>query len=906
MKTWAQLSIRKPSQTSARAARTIAALVALCGCAVAHAQETAIAKPIQPVADPNQPGTQQPGVQPPGMQSPAAGQPKQFTPAAEDAQTTSNIASEELVTLSAFTEPVQLSAMVQMVASTLNINVTVKGDVPGTVVFQAPVPVKKSELLQLLDMLLEQQGWSISQDRFGIYVVAPVAEVKFNSTTETPTTRVFSTPNVRPDALKTTIDAQLGGQQGGAGTTRYTYVNELGLIVATDTTRRLQALEELINLLLTEFREREFIRLPLTHISASVARERALQLIGQLAQSTGNAQLNIQAQMQGIQPQGGGGGPLNNLGERLTIDPQGNALIFRGLPAEIARVQEVLTIIDVRNTLVPKQYFAGSAARQIADLARQRGLGEVSTISADGASSQGFQPFQNQANQFGQQQQGSGSSIGGPVMVVDEGRGTIIYYGTPEQQESLGALITELDTQSEQVTIRVYKLRNSKAVEVADLIQGLISETSAVGSAPLLPGGQAGQTQRRGTSRNANLNTPQNQSQPQGNELNGASIDSTAFVIANEAQNQIVVKARAGQQQDFERLIQQLDVRRPQVYIEARIVAVTADDRLRISFENQLINANGTGGVLNSNFGLGSLSTTGQPLLGQKLVSGSLSGFTAAVIKSDQVPIIMRALANETDSRIISTPQLLVDDNTEATVASVDNIPIATTRQGNNNDATTTTFDTSREAGTKFTVKPQIADAGYLRLEYELELSSFTSEGTATQPPSSQVNTLSSESVTVPDDSTVVIGGLVLDSNSKTMARIPLLGKIPIFGALFGDTNKSDRQTVLYVFLTPRILRDPNFTDLRLLTRGPTASTKLPDPEGLPPLTPRMMEIISTQKGEVFSQPARVQVPQPMPLGIPASTPVNTPVKGQAVVTTPSGAPAVRRTTQDVDEPNPD
>jgi type II secretion system protein D len=866
----------------------LAASLVLCAGTLAHAQETAVARPIAPASTIGAQPEAQPTAQPTAQPDPSAPG-AQFQAAPLGASTQSAVSSDELVTLSAFTEPVQLSAMVQMVATTLNINVTVKGEVPGTVVFQAPVPVKKSELLQLLDMLLEQQGWSISQDRFGIYVVAPGTEIKFNSKTESPTTRVFSTPNVRPSALKSAIDQQLAGAQGGA--TRYTYLDELGLIVVTDTPRRLQATADLIELLLGEFGQRQFIRLPLTHISAPVARERALQLIGSLAQSSTVNPLNIAAQMQGQAVQSGGGGPFNNLGERLTIDPQGNALIFRGLPIEIDRVRQVLTIIDVRNTLVPKQYFAGSAARQIADLARQRGLGEVSTISADGSISQGFQPFGAQQAQFGQQQQGQqGSGIGGPVMVVDEGRGTILYYGTAEQQESLGTLITELDTQSEQVTIRVYKLRNSKAVDVAELIQGLISETGAVGSAPLLPGGQQSSVQRR----NARRPNAQ-QGQGESAQGDGTSIDSTAFVIANEAQNQIVVKARAGQQEDFERLIEQLDIRRPQVYIEARIVAVTADDRLRVSFENQLINANGSGGVLNSNFGLGSLPTTGQPLLGQKLVSGGLSGFTAAVIRSDQVPIVMRALANETDSRIISTPQLLVDDNTEATVASIDKIPVQSISRGDNNDRDTITFDRSEEAGTTLTVKPQIADAGYLRLEYELELSSFTSEGSATQPPSSQVNTLSSESITVPDDSTVVVGGLVLDANNRTTARIPLLGKIPLLGALFGDTNKGDRQTVLYVFLTPRILRDPNFADLRLLTKGPTERAKLPSPENLPPLTPRMMEIISTSKGEVFSQPARVPGPapiEPMPLD-----------RGSAAS---PGATPVRRSTQNVDEQNPD
>jgi Flp pilus assembly secretin CpaC len=139
----------------------------------------------------------------------------------------------------------------------------------------------------------------------------------------------------------------------------------------------------------------------------------------------------------------------------------------------------------------------------------------------------------------------------------------------------------------------------------------------------------------------------------------------------------------------------------------------------------------------------------------------------------------------------------------------------------------------------------------------------------------------------------------VLDANNRTTARIPLLGKIPLLGALFGDTNKGDRQTVLYVFLTPRILRDPNFADLRLLTRGPTQRADLDDPEGLPPLTPRMMEIISSQGGARFTQPQRV----PGPMGIESEA--MQPAASQPAAVAPRGATpatgeAIRRATERV------
>ena len=742
---------------------------------------------------------------------------------------------DELVTLSAFTDPVELTTLVDLVATSLQINIVIRGQLSGTVVFNAPVPVKKAELIGLLDMLLEQQNFTITQDRFGVWTVGPIGELKPAIGGETPTTRVFTTPNIRPSAIKPAIEAQ-GGASAGSPTRPFTYLDELGIIIATDTPRKLASAEELIKRIIEEFNKAEFIRLPLTHISAPVARERALQLVGQLAQPSrsagGDQGIIQQQQIQGIPGQPGGAAALNNMGDRLTVDSQGNALIFRGLPQEITAVKNILAIIDVRNALVPRQYFAGSSARQIADMARAQGLGEVTTIaSVQDPFTQNFGGNINQ--QFGQNNSNQAFAIGGPVMVVDESRGNIIYYGTPEQQERLEALIKEMDTKSDRITIEVYKVNDAKAIDIAEVIQNLISNTQPLGTSALLPDGGGRQQQPV-------IQIPQ----PGGSgDGSGLSLDS-GFVIADESNNQILVKARAGQQGEFAKLIQKLDQRRLQVYIEAKIVAVTTDDRTRLAFETQLINANGTGGVLNTNFGLGSFPPGGQQLLNRKNVNSSLSGFTAAIIKSDQVPIIMTALANETDSRVVSTPQLLVDDNEEASVVSVDRQPTSSsqTTEGGNQIVSA---GQSAEAGTQLKVKPQISSAGYLRLEYELELSSFTGEaqtvGSTVLPPPSQVNTLKSDSITVPSDSTVVVGGLVVDQDTKTVAKIPLIGDIPIFGKLFSDTRKGDRQTRLYVFLTPRILRDPGFEDLRLLTQGPSNAAKVKG--DIPSLAPQSIDI---------------------------------------------------------------
>lgn len=762
----------------------------------------------------------------------------------------------EVVTLSAFAEPVTMNTLVELVATALNINVTIIGDVPGTVRFNAPVPVKKTELLGLLSTLLEQQGWTVTRDRFGLYTVHANANVVPNAKGELATTRVFRTPNMRPSSLKTFVDGLIGaplpGAQGGAR--QYAYIDDVGVIIATDTPRRLEALAEVIEAVQREERRLEYQRIALDHITAGVARERALQLIGQATIATPARTGAPGEQAAGVTPQRNLT-TLYSLADRLSVDQQGNALIFRGTSEEIEQVRRVLAVIDVPNELMPRAYAAGKSAAQVADIARGRGLGEVITIAA---ASRGLGFDINRGQLPGQGRQGlqtQGTTIGGPLMVVDEERGQIIYYGTLSQQAQLQALLDQLDTEAEAVVTRVYKLRNANAEDLAEIINGVISSTSPVGSSPLLPGDSGG---RRGFA--APRQQPAAQRPAAGAGSGGddsIALDaSDAFVYPDVKNNQLLVKAQAGQQPEFARLIEKLDLRRPQVYVEAKIVAVNADDRLRTAFETQLINANATGGVFTQSFGLANYGS-GSNITTRPTVN-ALTGFTAAIIRNDMVPVVMTALANETDSRIISNPQLLVDDNEEAEVVSLDQQPTSTISRGTTGQSDLVTAGDYAQAGTTLRVTPQISDGGYMRLKYEIQLSSFTGEGQVvggtTLPPPRQENTIKSNSITVPSDSTVVVGGLVVDSKTKTVAKIPLLGDIPLLGLLFQDRSTGDRKTVLYVFLTPRVLRDPTFQDLKLLTRGPRATVGLP--EDTPPLAPSKMEI-------VLPRPAPTPAPMP-------------------------------------------
>lgn len=803
----------------------------------------------QPATNPANPA----GTQPPhGAEGAAGNKGLEHLPTPEP--------GEDEVTLSAFSEPVELTALVEYVTTTLNINSSTKGQLTGTITFNAPVKIKKTQLLPLLDALLAQYNFTITLDPTGFYMVHPISDVQVNLDGESATTRVFPVPNVKPSFLKPAIEAQMGGggaaapnpgNPGTPGVRGIAYVDELGVIVATDSVRRLGAIESLVKSLLEQYAKYHFIRRELEFVSAPVARERALSLLGANVNSSGQqnqGQPNIDPNTgQPIQGQpSAGASKAESLPERLSVDPTGNALVFRGTPDEESVLDQVLRVIDVPNNLEPKSYEVGSSAKQIAEIAKVRGLGEVQLIEKPQESDPNRPVFYNYYNDGQNRQQQNKTVSGGPTMVVDEASGKITYYATPRQHEELTKLIKEINPSEERVVIRAYKLKHSDADKVSQLILGLIQNQSLpndTGTSPLLntSGGAYSSTSfsarsgRRTTVYNPSTGTNDGELSLAGGE--------DVFVIPDKANNQVLVKAPIKQQPEFSRLIEKIDLRRPQVFLEAKIVAVTASDEMRLAFETQLINAAGTGGVLNTSFGLSSFAT-GTGLVNPKTVATGLPGLTAAIIKSDQVPIALTAFGRDIDTHILSSPQLLVADNEEAEIASIDQQPTQTTTLGNSGSTGTRDVQSYEyvDAGTKLTVKPQISEGGYLRLKYDIELSNFTGSGSNGQPPPKQKNNIKSDSVTVPTDMTVVVGGVVVSTDNRTVVKVPLLGDIPIVGALFRDDSKTDRKTTLYVFITPRIMRDDLFDDLRLLTEGPQAKSKID--ADVPALKPSSIDIL--------------------------------------------------------------
>lgn len=285
-------------------------------------------------------------------------------------------------------------------------------------------------------------------------------------------------------------------------------------------------------------------------------------------------------------------------------------------------------------------------------------------------------------------------------------------------------------------------------------------------------------------------------------------------VTADKATNSLIIMASP---EDYERvtsIIERLDIKRKQVYVEAAIVEMSLDKTRELGIEwrtTENPSATGytiAGGTLLAPGGAGITSFSQNPL--------SVSGFVVAGVKGFlpdgttlNVGALLRAFQADTDVNILSTPNILTLDNQEAKIIVGQNVPFITgTSQtaGGNVQATIE----RKDVGIQLKITPHTTESDLIRLDLYQEISSLAGSvpvGTDQEVPIT--NKRSAEtSVVVRNNETVVIGGLIRDDLTVTERKVPLLGDLPILGYLFRYQSRQKAKTNLILFLTPHIIRD--------------------------------------------------------------------------------------------------
>jgi len=308
-----------------------------------------------------------------------------------------------------------------------------------------------------------------------------------------------------------------------------------------------------------------------------------------------------------------------------------------------------------------------------------------------------------------------------------------------------------------------------------------------------------------------------------------AILESTVSISSDKSTNSLIIVASPADYEIIKDVIQKLDIRRRQVYVEAVILEISLAKQHELGFEFQTYSSSGVIG--GTNFGnIGNVITSGPSALSglNGLTIGAVKGtFTYNGVEYLNVGGLLHALESNSDVNILSTPNILTMDNQKAEIMVGENVPFVTgqTQSAATSGSIMTSID-RKDVGITLKITPQITSDDNVRLEIYQEISDVTTTPglDANQVGPSTTKRSASTTVVVKDSQTMVIGGLISDNVNKSTMKVPLLGDIPVLGQLFSYRTTKVEKTNLMIFITPYIIK--NEDDANDLTKRKNDSQK--------------------------------------------------------------------------------
>ena len=309
--------------------------------------------------------------------------------------------------------------------------------------------------------------------------------------------------------------------------------------------------------------------------------------------------------------------------------------------------------------------------------------------------------------------------------------------------------------------------------------------------------------------------------------LQGSGSPSTGGPIqADPSTNSLIITASEPEYRQLRAVIEKLDTRRAQIYVESLIVEVSANKAAELGVQWQSpLSQGGRVGLLGTNFGkAGNILGMSAELANNTLPSAKAGINLGALATFRGTPIlgfVANFLQTTGDANVLSTPNLITLDNEEARIMIGKNVPFVTGQYTNNNANSVNPFQTieRKDVGLTLRVKPQISENGAVRMQIYQEVSNVD-PASYTSATGLITNKRSIESNVVVDDSQIIVlGGLLSDEYANGQEKVPLLGDIPVVGSLFKNENRSRQKMNLMVFLRPVIVRDARDSESLSLDR---------------------------------------------------------------------------------------
>ncbi|MBL0141513.1 MAG: type II secretion system secretin GspD [Betaproteobacteria bacterium] len=521
--------------------------------------------------------------------------------------------------------------------------------------------------------------------------------------------------------------------------------------------------------------------------------------------------------------------PLVTANNFVAAYPNNNAIVITDYAENVKRIESIIRAID--------QPSGGDV--QVLQLEHASAVDVAQTI-------RGVIPETN-ANP---------SSPGAPAKAaisVDPRTNSLLIRGdNPALLTRIKALAASLDTPGAGAgNIHVVYLRNAEAAKIADTLRGLLSGAEATRSSTSVAASTGGASANPATGTATTTSV---------------TVAPASIIQAYGPTNSIIIVAPEPVYRSLRGVIDKLDARRAQVFVEALIVEVSTGLAAEFGVQWQSARNVGNGQSVfgGTNFNTGVAGGAGTNIIGAALDPRTLGGglnlglingvltIPGTDIQVLNLQVLARALEADSGANVLSTPNVLTLDNEEAKIIVGQNVPFITGSYTPVAGSATNPFQTieRKDIGLTLRVTPQVAEAGAVKLKIFQEVSSVTREAQLVKSADIITNKRSLESTVLVDDGQIVVlGGLIQDDQQASVEKVPLLGDIPWLGSLFKYESRNRKRTNLMVFLRPVVLKDEKaaaaitsdrYEYIRNLQRGMTLPPNVLLPEAkareLPPI----------------------------------------------------------------------
>jgi general secretion pathway protein D len=510
--------------------------------------------------------------------------------------------------------------------------------------------------------------------------------------------------------------------------------------------------------------------------------------------------------------------PLISPNNTINVNPGNNSLIITDYADNLQRIAKIIAASDIPTAtdveIIPLKHALSS------DLAPL-----ILRLVDSGPTSTGATATPGQAD----------TSVKTTVISEPRSNALIIRTANAARLALVKSLVTKLDQPSSQNAagnVHVVFLKNADALKLAITLRASLASIST----PNTGTGSVAVAGGVPSSNNPNASSATSSVQASAQPSTGGQIQ------ADPATNSLIITAAEPQYRQLRAIIDQLDARRAQIFVESLIAEINSDKAAEfgVQWQNALGNRADTNNLsaAGTNYGSGGknllalalsgLSTTATTTTAPTVLpaTGLNVGLGTLIAGKTVLGVFANFLQTTGEGNILSTPNLLTLDNEEAKIIIGQNVPFVTGQYTNSSSTSSSSgtvnpFQTveRKDVGLTLKVKPQISENGTVKLEIFQEVSSVqassinSTTGLITNKRSIQTNVL------VEDGGIVVLGGLLQDEYSNNQEKVPLLGDIPLFGNLFKTESRGRKKTNLMVFLRPVVVRDAAATEQLSLDR---------------------------------------------------------------------------------------